>query len=154
VAGRAGRHHNPGRVLVQTYMPEHPAIQFALAQNFKGFAEQELIMREALGYPPFGRLAVIRVDGPDLSIAEREAQMVSQKVKNIQGRHDEMKNIEILGPVEAALSKLKGRYRFQTLLKSSSAKHLGLLLQFLMQRLDDLPSNVRVSVDMDPLQLL
>ena len=69
VAGRAGRHDRPGRVLIQTRTPEHPAVQFAAQHDVRGFWARELVDRREVGYPPFSRLALIRIDALDEEVA-------------------------------------------------------------------------------------
>ena len=118
MAGRAGR-KEPGEVCIQTYNPHHPSLQFAKNHDYKGFAEMELQHRKKLFYPPFSRLCLLRID----SRKEDQARLFSQKAAAL-ARRLALSSIKILGPAPAPLSKLKGRHRFQILVKAP--EHLSL----------------------------
>ncbi len=154
VAGRAGRHQKAGKVIIQTYIPEHPAIQFAMKHDFENFSQQELKFREELNYPPFGKLASIRVQGTDLAKVEKSADDAKLRILNLQKINSDYNNLEILGPCEAPMAKVRGKYRYHLLLKVISAKMMNAFLQHLTQNLDWLEPGVKLSVDVDPLHLL
>jgi primosomal protein N' (replication factor Y) len=154
VAGRAGRHQKAGRVLIQTYVPNHPAIHFATTHDYRSFATQELKTRQELMYPPYGRLATVRLQGVSLDRVENDAQATRDRLGRLQNLKEEYRSVEILGPCEAPLAKLKGKHRYHLLLKSPSSQVLNAFLQHLMQDLEWLSAGVRLSVDVDPLQLL
>ena len=154
VAGRAGRHQKPGRVLIQTYVPDHPAIQCATHHRYEDFAAQELKIRNELLYPPFGRLATVRLQGASVQRVEDDSVETRRRLSRLQEIKKEYQSVEILGPCEAPLSKLKGKYRFHLLLKSTSSQVLNHLLQHLNQDLKWLSPGVKLTVDVDPLQLL
>lgn len=112
VAGRAGR-HRPGKVIIQTFQPEHPAIRYAAEQDYKGFYFQEIEERKLANYPPFVRIVrVIASSGKPLQ-AERLIEQVAMSVVKREG-------VEVLGPAECAIGKLKGMYRRHLLLKLSA----------------------------------
>jgi hypothetical protein len=92
VAGRAGRGKRPGRVLIQTYQPNHPAVQFATTHDVKGFAEAELAARRELNYPPFSRLALVRFDAVQETLARDAADRLAQVARQL--AED---SVEILG---------------------------------------------------------
>jgi primosomal protein N' (replication factor Y) len=154
VAGRAGRHQKSGRVIVQTYVPQHPAIVFATAHDFTAFAEQELKFRQDIRYPPFGKLASIRIQGVNLERVELAADKTKSRIQHIQKANPEYAAFEILGPCEAPLAKIRGKHRFHLLLKTTSAKNMNIFLQHLSQNLEWLDPGVKLSVDVDPIQLL
>ncbi|HET8714735.1 MAG TPA: hypothetical protein VFM16_02845, partial [Holophagaceae bacterium] len=140
VAGRAGRAERPGRVLLQTYAPDHPAIRHAVAQDNEGFAAEELPYREALAYPPFAALALYRAEAED----PREAK---EALEAIRARLARVPDLRILGPLEAPVARLKDRWRYQLLLKSPRREAIGEAL-----RLAPAPPGGRISLDRDPQQ--
>lgn len=160
VAGRAGRHltDRAGRVLLQTYNPDHPSIQYTLTHDFEGFAEHDLKFRSELDYPPAGRLAAIKLMGPSLDETEFAAHSIAQMA-----RRSLLKNevpISILGPAPSPLAKLRNQYRFQILIKGKglSAPVAG-FCRTLSEHLDSLAKpafspKVKVAFDIDALHLL
>jgi primosomal protein N' (replication factor Y) len=150
VAGRAGRGELSGRVLIQTYYPEHYAIQDAVKQDYPAFYERETQFRRAMAYPPFTSLANIIVRDTDLEKAIRWSRGLSEYFSPHDG-----KGLRILGPAAAPLARLKREHRFQFLLKSPKrsllAKVLGGAMPYLEQK--EIPETA-VLVDMDPLSLM
>ncbi|MEE2658066.1 MAG: primosomal protein N' [Candidatus Latescibacterota bacterium] len=119
VAGRSGRGKNPGEVVVQTWLPEEPVLLTSAAQNYPGFAEQELAERRLAGFPPFGRMIVMRWRGKEEAAVQRTAIEGTEQV-----RRTRKPSVRILGPAPAPLSMLRGRYRWQALLMGPSASAL------------------------------
>jgi primosomal protein N' (replication factor Y) len=150
VAGRAGRGELPGRVLIQTFYPEHYAIQDAIKQNYVAFYERELHYRQVMAYPPFTSLANIIVRDSNLEKAIAWSRELSQYLAPHNGD-----GMRVLGPASAPLAKLKSEYRFQFLLKSKRKAQLSKLLAGALAYRDkkEIPQ-AAVLVDMDPLQLL
>jgi len=150
VAGRAGRGELPGRVLVQTYYPEHYAIRDAAKQDYEAFFERELHFRRMMGYPPFTALANILVRDTSLENAIRW----SRQLGEFFAPHDG-KGVKILGPAAAPLARIKKEHRFQFLLKSPKRSLLTKLLQqaLALCEAQEIPRTA-VLVDMDPLSLL
>jgi primosomal protein N' (replication factor Y) len=150
VAGRAGRGELPGRVLIQTFYPEHYAIQDAVKQDYPAFYERETQFRRAMAYPPFSSLANVIVRDTDLEKAIRWSRQLSDYFSPHDG-----KGLRILGPAAAPLARLKREHRFQFLLKSPKrsllARVLGGAMTFL--ELKEIPETA-VLVDMDPLSLM
>jgi primosomal protein N' (replication factor Y) (superfamily II helicase) len=150
VAGRAGRGELHGRVLIQTYYPEHYAIQDAVKQDYLAFFERETNFRRTLGYPPFTSLANVIVRDTNLEKAIRWSRQLSEYFSPHNG-----KGVRILGPATAPLARLKKEYRFQFLLKSPKR---SLLTKLLAGALDHCEANeipdTAVIVDMDPLSLM
>jgi primosomal protein N' (replication factor Y) len=122
VAGRAGRAERPGRVILQTYSPSHPAIQHAVAQDFEGFAETELPYRCALSHPPYTSMALYRSEGDTPEEARKPLDELRKHFGVVQG-------IKILGPLNAPIPRVKNRYWQQLILKSRSRADLGRALQ-------------------------
>src|SRR5437667_3650532 len=150
VAGRAGRGDLPGRVLIQTYYPEHYAIQDAVKQDYPAFYERETQFRRAMAYPPFTSLANVIVRDTDLEKAIRWSRQLSEYFSPHDG-----KGVRVLGPATAPLARLKKEHRFQFLLKSPKRSVMTKLLSGAMTFADakEIPQTA-VLVDMDPLSLL
>jgi primosomal protein N' (replication factor Y) len=149
VAGRAGRGDRPGRVLVQTYNPEHPAIAFGVTHNVSGFLEQELKNRRELAYPPFARMGLVRIDGPDEEEARQEAERLS-----VVARAAATEGVDVLGPAPAPLARLRNRFRFRIMVRSGDRAALRTALLAVERARRTAPKNVRAVVDVDPVQLL
>jgi primosomal protein N' (replication factor Y) len=150
VAGRAGRGELKGRVLIQTFYPEHYAIQDAVKQDYCAFFERELHFRRMMAYPPFTSLANVIVRDVSLEKAIRWSRHLSEYFSP----HDD-KGLRILGPATAPLARLKKEHRFQFLLKSPKRTVLTKLLSGAIAYCDakEIPQTA-VLVDMDPLSLL
>jgi primosomal protein N' (replication factor Y) len=150
VAGRAGRGELAGQVLIQTFYPEHYAIQDAVKQDYVSFFERELHFRRMMAYPPFTSLANVIVRDTSLEKAIRWSRQLSEYFSP----HDD-KGVRILGPATAPLARLKKEHRFQFLLKSPKRSMLTKLLGGAMSYCDakEIPQTA-VLVDMDPLSLL
>ena len=120
VAGRAGRGGVPGRVVVQTYNPEHHAIECAQGHDYEAFYAAESRFRRELGYPPFGHLVALRIEGPDESRVVDTANRLSGACHQAARRlpPDRRQAVTVLGPVEAPIARIRGRFRWQILLKS------------------------------------
>jgi primosomal protein N' (replication factor Y) len=150
VAGRAGRGELPGRVLIQTYYPEHYAVQDAVRQDYVSFYERELHFRRMMMYPPFTSLANVIVRDTNLENAIRWSRRLSEYFVPHDG-----KGVRILGPASAPLARLKKEHRYQFLLKSPKKSLLTKILggAFAFCEANEIPQTA-VLVDMDPLTLL
>lgn len=111
VAGRSGRADKPGRVILQTYSPDHPAIACAIRQDFEGFAEEELRYREALAYPPFTALLLYRSEGDAMEAARQALEAQKARLSAVPG-------LRMLGPLEAPVPKVRDRFRMHLLVKA------------------------------------
>lgn len=148
VAGRAGRGERPGRVVVQTFLPAHESIVLAKEHRFEEFFEKELSRRQKLGYPPRKRLLLIRASHTDREVVAGLARKVAAAVRRAgDGR------LEVLGPVASPLARLRGRYRWQMLVKSSTVKALQETSTTVIQRLK-LPGGAKILFDVDPQDML
>jgi primosomal protein N' (replication factor Y) len=165
VAGRAGRGDRPGRVLVQAYAVEHPAIRFAARHDFEGFAEVELASRATMGNPPYGHLALVRVHGLEQPrVAERARTLATflrdgvAKLRQEQASEEgELPIAELLGPSESPIARINRRSRWQVLLRTRTRAPLRWLLSHLRPRLGARGSGAAQTtaiVDVDPQSLL
>ncbi len=158
VSGRAGRHVQPGelpgKVIIQTFNPQHPAIQFARQNEFEKFAAEELKNREELLYPPFGKIAVIRIASGNLEKVHIVADQVAGRANELKKRYSAYSDLQVLGPSEYPLARLRNQHRYQVLIKGEKAQ---LINAFVRQVIGDrkwiLPQ-VKVQVDIDPIQML
>jgi primosomal protein N' (replication factor Y) len=147
VAGRAGRHHLAGKVIVQTYNPDHYAIKYASKHDYDGFYNEEINNRKMLGYPPFGNMINIIVSGEE----EKNAEKVSQDlVKFIEKR---LIKDEVFGPALAPISKLKGNYRFQIITKGRDLDNMRKAVVESVASIVKL-GRVRIGMDIDPYNML
>jgi primosomal protein N' (replication factor Y) (superfamily II helicase) len=151
VMGRAGRGDRPGRVLVQTLAPEHYALTHAVAHDYEGFYQKEIAFREDVGYPPFAHLASLILSSVSPAQAESSSEEAAGLLRRIKG--DCRLRVEILGPVTAPLGKVRGRFRWQILLKGKDRAELHRLL-FHFKAGYAHPSTVRMVVDVDPVEML
>ncbi len=152
VAGRAGRGDTAGKVLIQTYDPDHPAISYATKHDVMGFLERELMDRKELAYPPFTRAALVRVD----SLDEQEARDAAAALAEIarKAASQETCKVHVLGPAPAPLSRLRARYRFRVMLRSEERTPLRRVLLAVERSRGQFPRSVRTGIDVDPVQLL
>jgi primosomal protein N' (replication factor Y) len=149
VAGRAGRGGLPGEVLVETYYPEHYAIQLAARQDYLTFFEKEVQFRRLLHYPPFTALASILVRDTKIENAIRWSRQLSSFLAP-----QESRGVKVLGPAAAPLARLKREYRFQFLLKAPKRSQLTRAVSDLLAFSEEkeIPQKA-VLVDVDPLSL-
>lgn len=156
VAGRAGRGDAPGRVILQTYNPDHFAILAAEKQDFETFYRDEIVFRQALGYPPYARLTQVRISGKDSAKTEAFVQAMGERCQAIWRETETFRhNLVILGPIEAPLAKVAGRYRWQLLVKGPSAALVRALVATLLHDpLCTANRGMRIQVDVDPVSML
>ncbi|MGD8504861.1 MAG: primosomal protein N' [Syntrophobacterales bacterium] len=157
VAGRAGRGESPGRVLVQTYNPEHYSIRFARTHDYTGFFEEEMAFRQELGYPPYRRLILFQLAGNVEEKTHQAAQRLGARFKELlHQRPDRLQELEMLGPVAAPLPRVKAKYRWQLLLKSRKSAPLLNAGRELMNwwQAELKGSGVSLSADVDPISLI
>jgi len=156
VAGRAGRGEAKGRVLIQTYHPEHFVFQAVRDQDYPGFFARELEDRKKLGYPPFTRLALVRLSGPGEEDVSRAARVFSRALKEAVRQDRELKEkVRILGPAPPLLARLQGRYRWQLLVKSCGRPPLARVLEVVRRTWASPPrSRIDLTVDIDPGSLI
>jgi primosomal protein N' (replication factor Y) len=153
VAGRAGRDAAPGRVIVQTFDPGHYAIRPVLDHGYERFYAEELEHRRALGYPPFGRLIRVLITGPDESDTRSASRELARLVEAIAADGSEPE-LEVLGPAPAPLARLRGRYRYQLLVKGPPGPVLRGAAETLVKATAGLASPLQASVDVNPMSML
>ena len=146
VAGRAGRAARPGRVYVQTYMPEHAVMQALVSGERDRFYEAEAAARRAHGMPPFGRLAGIVVSGPDEGAVAAAARRLARSAPRGQ-------RLEVLGPAPAPLSRIAARYRWRLLVKAAKEVNLQAALRPWLAAAKP-KGGVRIKADIDPYSFL
>jgi primosomal protein N' (replication factor Y) len=164
VAGRAGRGASPGRVVIQTFVPDHYAIQPVKEHDYERFYAEEIAHRAALGYPPCGRLAVALVSAVDAAAAEAGAQRLAEVARATHRADDAPAGadapptgpppFEVLGPAPAPLSRLRDRYRFHVLLRGASDDAVRHAARAVQREIAKLPAAVRASVDVSPMNML
>ncbi|RCJ39421.1 primosomal protein N' [Nostoc punctiforme NIES-2108] len=145
VAGRAGRGEDPGRVIVQTYTTEHQVIAAVRSHDYQSFSQAELEQRQALNYPPYGRLILLRLSSLDPIQVQNTAQVIATVLSTEE-------EFEILGPAPASILRVANRYRWQILIKFAPDA---------LPRLPDweevrslCPSSVSLTIDVDPINIM
>ncbi len=146
VAGRAGREERPGRVLLQSFAPEHPVMQALVSDDLDAFMAAEAEARKPGHWPPFGRLAALIVSAEEERAADRVARDLGLAAPGGDG-------VEVLGPAPAPLAILRGRHRRRLLLKTRRDIAVQPLLEAWLAKVS-VPGNVRVQVDVDPVGFL
>jgi len=151
VAGRAGRGKKPGRVLVQTYYPEHYALRHAREQDYEGFYAEEIKFRERLAYPPFFVLASILIKHRDHAYAQKNANILRRSLDAA----NTARSSRILGPAPASISRLKNEYRLQMIVKSANRLSLRETLNIALADAESHGCDMRtINVEIDPVNLM
>ncbi len=147
VTGRAGRHKEGGRGLIQTFDPDHPVMQAIVSGDREAFYAREMESRERSALPPFGRLAAIVVSGRTQAEASGYARTLARAVPRAEG-------VRVLGPAEAPLAVVRGRHRFRLLVKAPRAFDLQAWLRRWFAAAPAAKGGLRVSIDVDPVSFL
>jgi len=153
-AGRAGRRDRQGEVIVQTMVPDHPVLIFAMKHDYSAFYRETMRQRQELGYPPWGRLMVVRFSGPSV-------QAVSAAAARFAGLARMPSWMDMLGPVAAPLSRIKAMYRYHITFRSPkdhdpAGQNLRRVVREILLRYQHAHMNprVRIVLDMDPVDML
>ncbi|MDE0333130.1 MAG: primosomal protein N' [Nitrospinae bacterium] len=160
VAGRAGRADLPGEVIIQTFRPDHFAVQCARTHDYAGFYKREALAREKMGYPPYRRLARLRFESKNKHLAAKAgawaASFLRRHGATAAGLANDADKIEYLGPAPAPLVRIRGVWRYHMILKARSSKRLGEALKSLVADFEGQAafSSVRLAVDVDPMSLM
>ncbi|HOS03611.1 MAG TPA: primosomal protein N' [Candidatus Hydrogenedentes bacterium] len=151
VAGRAGRGDKPGRVIMQTFRPNHYAVQAALHHDYAGFYTHEIEQRKQAAYPPLRRMAHLAIESEDLLLAERMTATLHRTVRE-QIERLGFTGVEILGPSPATVRRVKRQYRWNLGLLSRSATRLNALARATRDAFADTAkiSRVMLKIDLDP----
>lgn len=119
-AGRAGRGELPGQVFIQTYQPENHAIRMAAAQDYEGFYQEEILLRQAMEYPPFSHIFSVLITGE----MEQEVILAAQRLGAFMNHYAERAGCTVVGPAPAPLPKFRGEFRWQIFAKGTDAERL------------------------------
>ena len=150
VAGRSGRGDAPGRVIIQTFNPNHYALLRAQQHDYDGFYEEELRLRRELAYPPFSRIVGIHFSHREKEAGKAEVTRIGRKAREL-AASPAAEKIEIIGPAESPLARIRGRYRWQMLLKGKQSGPLHLLAERIAR---EAGGEMRVLLDVDPLNFM
>ncbi len=146
VAGRGGRGAVCGRVIIQTFNPEHYALQYTQKHDYPSFYADEIEFRRALQYPPFSRIICLRLSSGKKDALMETAQETGRKARELAVKHGN--TAEIIGPSESPLAKIRGQYRQQMLIKGRNSRILHTIALDLMEKHET--SAVKITVDVDP----
>ena len=151
VAGRAGRGKKAGKVMIQTYYPDHYALRFAKEQDYLGFYNEEIKFRKRLAYPPFFVLALILIKHRDHAYASKMANLLRRSLDSA----NRDRSARILGPAPASLSRLKNEFRMQIILKGVNRRSLREILDIGLADAEQHGCDLRtVNVEIDPVNLM
>jgi primosomal protein N' (replication factor Y) len=150
VAGRAGRGDFPGRVIIQTYNPEHHALQFAVGHDFKGFFAEEVEIREELSYPPFARLVRVVAESRAKETARQAAEGFARLARKLS--KDSGVSVEVIGPSRAPIPRIKNVQRWHLVLKGSRTRNIPAFVSACLEsyRRGAKGEQVRFGIDVDP----
>jgi primosomal protein N' (replication factor Y) len=156
VAGRAGRGDAPGRVILQTFTPNHFSLQAARRQDVDQFYRQEIAFRRDLDYPPLARMIQVRFSGRSATATAQVAGEAGEVARRFAQDQETLGDLMVLGPIEAPVARIKDRFRWQLLLKGRRSAVLHGMVQAVMVALEDSGSGrqVRIRVDVDPLKMM
>jgi len=180
VAGRAGRHHLPGEVFVQTYNPDHYSILRSAKHDYAGFVEEELAVRRECGYPPYCGLILVTLSHPEIPFLVRSAEAFAKKLRELAqaagvykdaaapvagdlfaeleggGGLPPVGEVEVLGPVASPIARIKDRYRFRSMIKYRGSAPVSELAAKAAAAFDEAcaKENLQISIDVDPLMLM
>ncbi|WP_040948590.1 primosomal protein N' [Gorillibacterium massiliense] len=180
VAGRAGRHHLPGEVFVQTYTPEHYSIVSSSEHDYNGFVETELKSRRECGYPPYYGLILITLSHEQIPLLIRVAEDLAKRLKKAAAASGLLRDpsqpetgdlfadlwdtskpsstgdLEVLGPVASPIPRIKDRYRFRCMVKYRGNVDVSAMVAKAVAAFDDVcrQENLQISVDVDPQMLM
>ncbi len=147
VSGRAGRGEHPGEVVIQTFAPEHFSLQKAVAQDYRGFYDKEIVYREELRYPPFSRLANL-ICSDEVSLEARaRAHSLAAAAKSVLPSE-----IDLIGPAPAPLVKLKNIYRWHVVLRAPTDAEISEITRAILSKLPS-SDRRRITVDIDPMNM-
>ena len=152
IAGRAGRGEQPGRVIIQTFAPNHYSIRAARDQDYARFIRRELQLRRDLMYPPFARLAMVRIEGAEPMLVHRIADAVAKAL----AKHATPDGIRVLGPAPAPIERIKQRYRWQVMVKSRELKPMRAALAAMRAEVGPRAErdSMYLAIDIDPVRML
>lgn len=153
VAGRAGRGEYKGKVLFQTYNPDYYAFQTAKSQNYDKFFETEIKARQEFDYPPFSQIIRLILSSQNNFRAEKSAMEIAMRLTTMTEKFGFTEYLETLGPTPCIISKINGYYRFQILIKNKLSQKGHDFVSKFMNKIT-LPKDIKLAIDVDPLDIL
>ena len=153
VAGRAGRGEFSGKVFFQTYNPDYYALASAKSQNYDEFYATEIIAREEFDYPPFSQIIRLILSGQNNFRAEKSAQEIALRMCTMVGKYGISERLEVLGPTPCVIERINGMYRFQLIIKNKMGDKGHQFVSSFLGRIT-MPKDVKLTVDVDPLDIL
>ena len=153
VAGRAGRGGFEGKVYFQTYNPEYYALESAKSQNYRNFYDKEIIAREEFDYPPFSQIIRLVLTCSNNFRAEKSAQEIALRLCTMIEKYGISERLEVLGPTPCVIERINGQYRFQILVKNKMAEKGHMFVSSFLNKIT-MPKDIKLTVDVDPLDIL
>ena len=153
VAGRAGRGEFSGKVFFQTYNPDYYALASAKSQNYDEFYATEIIAREEFDYPPFSQIIRLILSGQNNFRAEKSAQEIALRMCTMVEKYGISERLEVLGPTPCVIERINGMYRFQLIIKNKMGDKGHQFISSFLNRIT-MPKDVKLTVDVDPLDIL
>jgi primosomal protein N' (replication factor Y) (superfamily II helicase) len=151
VSGRAGRHHLPGEVVIQSYTPDHYSVELASQYDYDSFYKHEMHIRRTFKYPPYYFMALITISHTNHPLVIQTA----QKIAKLIGKNSAV-DTQILGPSPSPLSRIKNRYRYQCLIKYRNEPNLYENMKYMMSQFETeiQQNNLQISIDFQPYQMM
>lgn len=153
VAGRAGRGEFSGKVFFQTYNPDYYALASAKSQNYREFYDAEIVAREEFDYPPFSQIIRIILSSENNFRAEKSAQEIALRLCTMIEKYGISERLEVLGPTPCVIERINGLYRFQILIKNKLEEKGHQFISSFLSKMT-VPKDIRMAVDVDPLDIL
>lgn len=153
VAGRAGRGEFAGKVLFQTYNPDFYALESAKSQNYGEFYETEIAAREEFDYPPFSQIIRLILSSQNGFRAEKSAQEIAMRLCLMVEKFGISERLEVLGPSPCVIERLNSQYRFQILIKNKMGEKGHRFVSSFLNKIT-MPKDIRLAIDVDPLDIL
>lgn len=151
VSGRGGRGDAPGRVIIQTFNPGHYVLKRVQDHDYRAFYNEEAALRQALAYPPYSRMIGLHLSSINKDRGWQEAQALGARARELMRKAGNAGNVAVIGPAEAPLARIRGRYRWQLLLKGDDSRLLRRVAQDLLSRC---ATGVQVKIDVDPMNFM
>ena len=153
VAGRAGRGEFSGSVYFQTYNPDYYALESAKSQNYEEFYNTEIVAREEFDYPPFSQIIRLILSSENNFRAEKSAQEIALRLCTMIEKYGITERLEVLGPTPCVIERINGMYRFQILIKNKLEEKGHYFISSFLNKIT-MPRDIKMSIDVDPLDIL
>ena len=153
VAGRAGRGEFNGRVFFQTYNPDYYALESAKSQNYNEFYKKEIVSREDFDYPPFSQIIRIIMSSENKFRAEKSAQEVALRLCTMIEKFGFGERLDVLGPTPCVIERINSQWRFQIIIKNKLEQKGHQFISSFLSKITS-PKDIRMSIDVDPLDIL